>query len=242
MAACPHTVLLVLCVRNVPETVREFDSAGEHEGRRRQTGRETAPRGIQNASSHTLPRQWPEMRPHHAARWGPATAAPAFREGPLPQAQAQAQAQARVRCTWCATVRPRGPVMGCIACAASPPGYAPKGPRGGQYHIQQASRRTRRGPYFPPRPGVESVRSVRLSRQERCAGAPVPVGMDLRIRIGASHSRHLRNRSSRSVGVHSAVRYGTRYRPWWARLLAEEAMAQAHPSLPRYQSVLPPLR
>lgn len=162
------------------------------------------------------------MRPHHAARWGPL---------PQPQARAQAQAQARVRCTWCATVRPRGPVMGCIACAASPPGYAPKGPRGGQYHIQQASRRTRALFSAPSWRRVGQIGEALETRAVR-PGAPVPVGMDLRIRIGASPSRHVRNRSSRSVGVHSAVWYGTRYRPWWAGLLGEEAVAR----LSLYQS------
>lgn len=52
-----------------PWTVREFTNSA---------GANKPPRGSKMPHPPALPRQWPEMRPHHAARWRPATAAPAW--------------------------------------------------------------------------------------------------------------------------------------------------------------------
>lgn len=223
----PHTV---------PETVREFDSAGEHEGRRRQTGRETAPqRNPKCLIAHAATAMARDASASCSAV-GPCDRRPGLSKGGALFRSRRHRRRHRHECGahGCATVRPRGPVMGCIACAASPPGYAPKGPRGGQYHIQQASRRTRAPLSAPSWRRVGQIGEALETRAvRRCPGAG---GDGLRIRIGASHSRHLRNRSTRSVGVHSAVCYGTRCRPWWAGLLAEEAKAR----LSLWQSVSQP--
>lgn len=64
----------------------------------------------------------------------PATAAPAW--GSL----FRRHESAAVRSCTILLCGPRGPVMGCIACAAK--AHPDKAPRGAQYHIQQASRRT----------------------------------------------------------------------------------------------------
>lgn len=78
----------------------------------------------------------------------PATAAPAW--GSL----FRRHESAAVRSWTILLCGPRGPVMGCIACAAK--AHPDKAPRGAQYHIQQASRRTVCWLV------VESVRSVKL--------------------------------------------------------------------------------
>ena len=153
----PHTV---------PGTVREFALGRGARG-------ETPKKDPKCLTIHR-PRQWPEMRPHHAAWRSLRTAAGP--EGPFPQLQCLRTSVHGLHGQL--TVRSRGPVMGCIACAAAHPDEAP---RGVQYHMQQASRRTvclslaRQA-----RVGVESVRSVSERHQERCPGAPVPVGMDVR--------------------------------------------------------------
>lgn len=68
-----------------------WDCEGIHTrpGSTRTEGGLAPPKGSKMPHPPTLPRQWPEMRPHDAARWGRCDRRPGLGESPVPQAQAQ---------------------------------------------------------------------------------------------------------------------------------------------------------